>query len=183
MGDEALSHRVPAVLDKQHPVELALYLRVGDASVVDVVLDVGVAGAVQGEMADEAHQVGLGRVAVIGLRDDVAGGSEEVPRRESVHVEPDLAGRVPVEGVVVEQDVRAVEADVVQLPVPLCYGAEVRIQPLDHLFSEPVVCVGGWHVQAPGMNPNDIIGHDDMTSVELHYIQLCIIRMGRRDTG
>ena len=116
--DQVLPHGVLAVLHQEHPVELALDLGVGDAALLDPLLDVGMAIAVEGEVAYEAVQVRLARRAVRHTGETFAGGSEELPPRPVVHGETYPADGVPVQGVVVEQDVRPVQADVVQLPVP-----------------------------------------------------------------
>ena len=150
---EALPDRVLAVLGQEHPVELPFDLGVGDALGLDHVLDVGMACAVQCEMADEPHQIRLAGLAVLRSGQGLAGGSEEIPCREPVHREPDLADGVPVQGVVVEQYVRPVEADVVELPVPLGYSAEVIRKPLKDIPPESVVGVCRRHVNPLGTCP------------------------------
>ena len=58
MGSKVQADRVEAVFFEQDPVELALDFFVGDFSARGEIVDVAVAGAVKGEVAQEAAQVG-----------------------------------------------------------------------------------------------------------------------------
>ena len=59
MGSKVQADRVEAVFFEQDPVELALDFFVGDFSARGEIVDVAVAGAVKGEVAQEAAQVGV----------------------------------------------------------------------------------------------------------------------------
>ena len=117
MGCQVLSERIEAILLQEHPVEFGFDLRMGHSAAGDLLLYVGVAFAVQHEVADESVQVRPARGCILHIRDDVPGGSEELLSGTVVHPESDGVDAVLHKCVVIEQDIRPMQADVVDVQI------------------------------------------------------------------
>ena len=116
---QALAQGIQSVLQQQHPVKFHLDLGVAHPAGGNLLVNIAVAGAIQGEVAEESVQVGQMSRGIVQL-------GQLLRRRRKKGLPRQVMGAVahPVDGggperVVVEQQVRPVQADVVQIQVVL----------------------------------------------------------------
>ena len=145
MGSKVQADRVEAVFFEQDPVELALDFFVGDFSARGEIVDVAVAGAVKGEVAQEAAQVGVVCFAGAPGEECPAGLREVVFSGQAVHTAAFRVQRVVGEGLVVEEQVRAVKADVEQIFFLKKSISGFLRQGIQDVLTEAIVCVCGGH--------------------------------------
>ena len=131
-GQWGLLGGIEAVPLHQHPVILPLNGHVGDGAVGGPVVHVAVAGAVQGQMAEEAGSVAGGHgYAVL---DSLAQTLHRGQGGAAVHLDPLPPDGVGADGLVEEQRVGAQTAQVKGLPLLLNEfgqaGGQVRQHPL-----------------------------------------------------
>ena len=131
-GQWGLLGGIEAVPLHQHPVILPLNGHVGDGAVGGPVVHVAVAGAVQGQMAEEASSVAGGHgYAVL---DSLAQTLHRGQGGAAVHLDPLPPDGVGADGLVEEQRVGAQTAQVKGLPLLLNEfgqaGGQVRQHPL-----------------------------------------------------
>ena len=131
----------------QAAVEFALDLRVADAAFPYFPIDIGVAARVQRKVAQ--HAVNVGQLRLSALPQNPRGAEEKVPARLLVRLKPNRADRVGLQGVVIKQDIRPVQADVVKLPEGVDHRPAFRRQLLADLPPETKMRVGGWHLRRP----------------------------------
>ena len=120
------------------------------AAAADLVFDVAVALAVQGEVAQKAQQIAQQGLA-FGAAVHMGGPRLEEGRGRSV-VHGVAGGFVGVfaQGVVIKQDVGPLQADVVQIGIALDGGAgHVVLTGGQHLFAKAAVCVDSGHGNSP----------------------------------
>ena len=129
--------RVIAVPAQQHIVELGLDLAVGHTALPGKLFHKGVAGAVQRKMAHIAQRVGQRSLAVGFLVHHPPGTVKERSAQRG-----DRSGLFRM---VIEQQVRPVQADIVQLPVRLQLFPQRRGQMVQHICAKAAVCVGRGH--------------------------------------
>ena len=115
VGGQISADRVDAVFFEKDPVEFALDLFVGDFSARGEIVDVAVAGAVKGEVAQEAAQVGVVCFAGAPGEECPASLREVVFSGQAMHPSAFRVERVVGEGLVVEEQVRTVKTDVEQI--------------------------------------------------------------------
>jgi hypothetical protein len=141
VGGEIAAYRVEAVFFEQDPVEFALDLFVGDLAAGGEVIDVAMAGAVEGKVAQEAAQVGV--VCSMGAPGEEcpAGLREEFFPGQAVHAASFRVERVVGEGLVVEEKVRAVNADVEQIFFLKKIFSGFLGQGSQNVLAEAVVCI------------------------------------------
>ena len=141
VGGEIAADRVEAVFFEKDPIEFALDLFVGGLAARGEVVDVAVAGAVKGKVTQEAAQVGV--VCSMGAPDEECPASlrEEFFSSQAVHAAAFRVERVMGEGLVVEEKVRAVNADVEQIFFLLENSSRFLGQGSQDVLAEAVVCV------------------------------------------
>ena len=142
MGCQVTANGVYAVFHEQEAVELALDLRVGHFSKGRQVVDIAMAGAVQGIMAEKAAQIGVVRLAGTSFKKCFSGFREILSSGEPVHAAALAVDRVMREGLVIEQNIGTVQADVEQgflLQQDLLIFVGERSQ---HILSEAIMGVG-----------------------------------------
>ena len=137
--------RVIAVPAQQHIVELGLDLAVGHTALPGKLFHKGVAGAVQRKMAHIAQRVGQRSLAVGFLVHHPPGTVKERSARLVVHSVAQRGDRGGLFRMVIEQQVRPVQADIVQLPVRLQLFPQRRGQMVQHICAKAAVCVGRGH--------------------------------------
>ena len=141
VGGEIPTDRVEAVFFEQDPVEFALDLFVGDLAARGEVVDVAVAGAVKGKVAQEAAQIGVVRSMGAPCDECPAGLREEFFSGQAVHAASFRVERVVGEGLVVEEKVRAVNADVEQIFFLKKIFSGFLGQGSQNVLAEAVVCI------------------------------------------
>ena len=137
--------RVFAIPAEEHVVKLRFNFAVAHAAVPDILLHAGVAGGVQRKMAEEAQRVGQRGVSIFRFVHHAPGPLEENRPRLLVHGVAQRAHRGRFCRVVVEQQVRPVQADVIQLPVRSNFFLQFRGQAFQNIRAKASVCIGGWH--------------------------------------
>ena len=138
--------RVIAVPAQQHIVELSLDLAVGHTTLPGKLLHKGVAGAVQRKMAHKAQRVGQRSLAVGFLVHHPPGPVKERSARLVVHGVAQRGDRGGLFRMVIEQQVRPVQTDIVQLPMCLQLFPQRRGQMVQHICAKTAVCVGRGHL-------------------------------------
>ena len=113
--EEAL--RVMAVPAQQHVVELGLDFAVAHPALAGVGLHIGVTGAVQRKMTHEPQRIGQRGVPVLCLSHHAPGALKEHPARLLVHGVAQGTHGVGLGCMIVEQQIRPVQAHVEQGPV------------------------------------------------------------------
>ena len=111
--------RVVSVPAQQHVVKLGLDLAVGHAAFPGELLHIRVAGAVQRKMAHKAQRVGQRSLAVGFLVHHPPCPVKEHSARLVVHGVAQRGDRGGLFRMVIEQQIRPVQTDIVQFPVCL----------------------------------------------------------------
>ena len=142
-------HRVVAVPAEQHVIELRLDLAVAYSAGADILLHVRVAGAVQRKVADEPQRVHQRGILVLGLADDAPRPLEEHRTRLLVHGAAQPAHMVRLQCLVVKQQVRPVETQIIQRTVRLDLVPQLFRQPGQNIRPEPAVCISRRHIYSP----------------------------------
>ena len=117
----------------------------GDFSARGEIVDVAVAGAVKGEVAQEAAQVGVVCFAGAAGEECLAGLREVVFSGQAVHTAAFRVQRVVGERLVVEEQIRAVKADIEQIFFLKESGSVFLGQGSQYVLTKAVVCVCGGH--------------------------------------
>ena len=117
----------------------------GDPAAGGEIVDVAVAGAVKGEVAQEAAQVGIVCSAGAAGEECPAGLREVVFPGQAVHPAAFRVERVVGEGLVVEEQVRAMKANVEQIFFLKKIVSGFLGQGFQDVLTEAVVCVCGGH--------------------------------------
>ena len=138
--------RVIAVPAHQHIIELSLDLAVGHTALPGELLHKGVAGAVQRKMAHKAQRVGQRSLAVGFLVHHPACPVKEHSARLIVHGIAQRGDRGRLFRMVIEQQIRPVQTDIIQLPVCLQLFPQRRGQVIQHICAKAAVCVGRGHL-------------------------------------
>ena len=138
--------RVIAVPAQQHIVELSLDLAVGHTALSGELLHKGVAGAVQRKMAHKAQRVGQRSLAVGFLVHHPPCPVKERSARLVVHGVAQRGDRGGLFRMVIEQQIRPVQTDIVQFPVCLQLFPQRRGQMIQHICAKAAVCVGRGHL-------------------------------------
>ena len=141
VGGEIAADRVEAVFFEKDPIEFALDLFVGDLAAGGEVVDVAVAGAVKGKVTQEAAQVGVVCFAGAAGKECPAGLCEIVLCGQAVHASAFRVERVMGEGLVVEEQVRTVNADVEQIFFLQEDFSRFFGQGSQDILAEAVVCI------------------------------------------
>ena len=141
--------RVLAVFPQEGVVKLRLDLAVAHAAFPDDLLHVGVAGGVQRKVADKAQRIGQRGVFAFRRPHHLPGPPKEHPPRLLVHGVAQSAHGVRLDRVVIKQQIRPMQAQIVKLPVreDLCLhrGRQRR----KYIRPKTAVCVSGWHFKSP----------------------------------
>ena len=111
MGRQVAADGVDAVFLEQDPVELALYFFMRDVPAGGKVVDILVAGAVQGKVTEKTAQVAVIGFATVSGEECFAGLREKISAGQAVHASPFRVQRVVREGLVVEEKIGAMQAD------------------------------------------------------------------------
>ena len=151
MSGQVLPHRVQSLFGHETAVKLSFDLRVGDPADVDFPFNVPVTGAVQGKVAEKAHEVGPTEASVLNRHGPHQGGGRAEELGGRLLVLPKAHGVDPVdrEGLIIKQDIRPVEADKKQLLLSGCQPLQSRRVPAEDSVSKVLVRVGGWHGGSP----------------------------------
>ena len=138
-----LLRRVQAVPLHKHPVVLPLDGHVGDGSAGGPAVHIAVAGAVQGQVAEEARPVAGGHGHAVGN-----GLAEPLRRRQgggAMHLDPLPPHPVGADGLVEEEGIRAQAAQVEGGLLPADAPGQLPGQLLQHLVAEFQMRIVVWH--------------------------------------
>ena len=133
---------VPA---QQHIVELGLDLAVAHAALAGEPFHKGVAGAVQRKMAHIAQRIGQRGFAVGFFMHHPPCAVEKFSARLVVHGVAQRSDRGGLCRMIIEQHIRPVQADIVQLPVRFELFLQRRRQLIQHICAKAAVCIGRGH--------------------------------------
>ena len=140
--------RVVSVPAHQHIVKLRLDLAVAHPAGTDVLLHIGMAGAVQRKVADVPQHIGQRRPPVLRLPDDLPRRCKEHLARFLVHGISQLTDLIRAGRVVVKQQIRPMEPHIVQFPIGRDLVLDLGRQMFQHIGSEPPVCIGRRHLHS-----------------------------------
>ena len=131
--------RVIAVPAQQHIVELGLDLTVSHTALSGKLFHKGVAGAVQRKMAHKAQRVGQRSLAVGFLVHHPPCPVKEHSARLVVHGVAQRSDRGGLFRMVIEQQVRPVQADIIKLTVLFQLSTQFIRQMFQHIGTEAAV--------------------------------------------
>ncbi len=151
---QAMRHGVQPVCDHQAAVKFALDLRVADPALPYFLIDIGVAAHIQRKVAQ--HAVDVGQLRLAALPQNSRGAEKKVSARPLVRLEPHRTDRVGLQGVVVKQDVRPVQTDVIKRTEDVDHRPAFWQQFFVNLLPETKMCVGGWHPRWPPLSPKSL---------------------------
>ena len=142
VGRDLVGHRIQTVPEQEIPVEGRFDGAVADALAL-LLGHVRMAAAVQREVAQDPVEIAQGGLPVrrgVGvarcLGEEVPAGALVIPVAGSVHVVPD-------EGLVIEQKIRPVDAEIKEIPVAIDQRLRLRRQLRQNVPAEPVMRVSG----------------------------------------
>ena len=165
MSCGAAAHGIKSIPDHQIPVQFRLQLTVGDSRLLGNALHIRVTAAVQGKMTEKTKQIGIsagGRKrdrgvfpSSGGMSGFLAGSIDDRGRlpkkfhsRPVVHGESGLVHRIFLKYSIVEQKVRAMEADVVEAAVGADNILNILGQALVDASPETIVRVSSRHLMS-----------------------------------
>ena len=145
--------RVQPVAAQQHVVKFRLDLAVGHAAFPGELLHIRMAGAVQRKVAHKAQRIGQrGGTVVLGLY-HAAGTVKEHAARLFVHGIAQRTHRVGLGSMVIKQQVRPVQADIVKLTVLFQLSTQIIRQMFQHIGTKAAVRIGRRHGRSLSFSP------------------------------
>ena len=131
--------RVQPVAAHEHVVKLGLDLAVGHAAFPGELLHIRVAGAVQRKVADKTQCIGQRSIPVCLAVHHPARPVKKDPPRLLVHGVAQCTHRVGLGSMVIKQQVRPVQADIVKLTVLFQLSTQFIRQMFQHIGTEAAV--------------------------------------------